>query len=210
MNSTIITIIEIAGTIAFSISGIRLAAQKSFDLFGAYVVGLVAAIGGGTIRDILLDLTPIWMEEPIYLIVTALSLVMYILLGRRIMLFEHTFLIFDTIGLALFTVLALDKSLDAGFPIWVAMIMGMITGCFGGVLRDLMVGEVPLLFRRDIYALASLLGGGVLSIFLLCGINESLCSLIGIATIITIRTIAVKYHLHLPILPNRETKREDS
>ncbi len=185
---------------AFAISGIRLAARKNFDLFGAYVVGLVTAIGGGTIRDVLLGLTPIWMEQKIYLIITAISLLFVILMGQRILLFKNTFLIFDTIGLALFTVVGLDKTLDVGFPLWVAVIMGVVTGCFGGVMRDIMVGDMPLLFRRDIYALASMIGGVVLGVLLALGVEESVTFLISALCIILIRILAIKFHLHLPTL----------
>lgn len=189
-----------AGTMAFAISGIRLAATKQFDLFGAYVVGLVTAIGGGTIRDVLLGQTPIWMSEVIYLIITALSLLLVILLGKSILLFKNTFFIFDTIGLALFTVVGLDKSLDAGFPLWVATIMGVVTGSFGGVLRDMMVGDVPLLFRRDIYALASLLGGVLFGTMTRCGVNSTTNFLVSALCVVVIRIVAMKYHLHLPTL----------
>ncbi len=201
-TTTIISIVEMAGTMAFAISGIRLAATKRFDLFGAYVVGMVTAIGGGTIRDVLLGLTPIWMEQKIYLIITAISLLFVILMGRRILFFRNTFFIFDTIGLALFTVVGLDKTLDAGFPLWVAMIMGVITASFGGVLRDMLVGDVPLLFRRDIYALASLIGGALLGGLLACGVDETTSFLLSALLIILVRVVSMKYHLHLPALVN--------
>ncbi|MFI3318454.1 MAG: trimeric intracellular cation channel family protein [Rikenellaceae bacterium] len=205
-TTAIISIVEMAGTMAFAISGIRLAAAKQFDLFGAYVVGLVTAIGGGTIRDVLLGLTPIWMEQKIYLIITALSLIFVIAMGKRLLLFKNTFFIFDTIGLALFTVVGLDKSLDAGFPLWVAIIMGVVTGSFGGVLRDMMVGDVPLLFRRDIYALASLVGGALLGLLTACGVSESYSFVGSALSIIIMRLLAMKYHLHLPTLAYSEEK----
>ncbi len=199
-TTTIISVVEVVGTMTFAISGIRLAATKRFDLFGAYVVGLVTAIGGGTIRDVLLGCTPVWMEQKIYVTVTAISLVFVILMGKRILLFKNTFFIFDTIGLALFTVVGLDKTLDAGFPLWVAIIMGVITGSFGGVLRDMMVGDVPLLFRRDIYALASLLGGLLLGGLLACGVNESISFGGSALCVIIIRLLVMKFHLHIPTL----------
>ncbi len=199
-TTTIVSIVEMAGTMAFAISGIRLAATKHFDFFGAYVVGLVTAIGGGTIRDVLLGLTPIWMEQKIYLIITAISLIFVILMGRKILLFNNTFFIFDTIGLALFTVVGLDKTLDAGFPLWVAAIMGMVTGSFGGVLRDLMVGDLPLLFRRDIYALAALMGGVLFGILSACMVNEATNFIVSALAVVIIRIVAMKYHLHLPTL----------
>ncbi len=200
MNDNIILAIDLAGTMAFAISGIRLAARKNFDLFGAYVVGLVTAIGGGTIRDLLLDCTPIWMLQPIYIITTALSLLLLILLGRHLLHFMKTFFIFDTIGLALFTIVGAEKSLAAGFAPWVVVIMGIITGAFGGVMRDMMIGEVPLIFRRDIYALASLLGGVLFVVLNHMGVDEVICYISAALTIVTIRIVAVQYHIHLPRL----------
>ncbi len=210
MNTTIVSIIEMAGTMAFAISGIRLAASKRFDLFGAYVVGLVTAIGGGTIRDVMLGVTPFWMEREIYLIITAFSLLLVIALGRHMLHFKNTFFIFDTIGLALFTIVGLDKTLGIGFPTWVAITMGMVTGCFGGVLRDMMVGDVPLLFRRDIYAMASLLGGALFALLLIFGLSKTTSSLIAIVSIIVIRIVAVQFRLHLPTLVNSGDNRDAS
>ncbi len=210
MNTTILTIVEMAGTIAFAISGIRLAATKRFDLFGAYVVGLITAIGGGTIRDVILDYTPFWMEDPIYLILTAVSLSIVIIFGHHLLYFKNTFFIFDTIGLALFTIVGLDKALMADFPYWVAIIMGMVTGCFGGVMRDVIVGDVPLLFRRDIYALATLFGGLFFAILSVVGVGKTTCSLFAIAAIILMRFVAVKFHLHLPILVDTGSDEEST
>ncbi len=204
METTVTYIIELIGTMAFAISGIRLAAIKHFDLFGAYVVGMITAIGGGTIRDMMLGVTPVWLENITYLTITALSLLMFILAGDYIMRFKNTFFIFDTIGLSLFTITGLTKTIDAGLPCWAGIIMGVITGCFGGVLRDIIVGELPLLFRRDIYALASLLGGAIFVILLLIGVAELPCFIISSLSIIAIRTIAVRFSLHLPTLDYKE------
>lgn len=192
-----------AGTMTFAISGIRLAATKRFDLFGAYVVGLVTAIGGGTIRDVMLDFTPFWLEDPLYLILTAIALLLVIISGRYLLHFNNTFFIFDTLGLALFTMVGIDKTIGAGFPIWAAVLMGMMTGCFGGVLRDMLVGDVPLLFRRDIYALASLLGGGVYALLALFGANANLTSIVVVLSVIVMRLVAVRFQLHLPALVHR-------
>ena len=156
-----IHLIDYAGTFAFAISGIRLASAKRFDWFGAYVVGLVTAIGGGTLRDLLLDVTPFWMLQPSYLIVTGLALIFVILLGKLVIRLHNTFFIFDAIGLGLFVVVGIEKSLTAGFPFWVAILMGMITGSAGGIIRDIFINEEPLIFRKDIYALACLFGGFV-------------------------------------------------
>ena len=116
------------GTLAFAISGIRLAAAKGFDWFGAYVVGFVTAVGGGTIRDILLDIKPFWLIQPSYLIITGLALVFTIVFRRQVVRLNHSLFFFDAIGLGLFVVVGVAKSSAVGYPWWVAIIMGTITG----------------------------------------------------------------------------------
>ena len=193
------TVIDYLGTFAFAISGIRAAGDKRFDLFGAYIIGLVTAIGGGTTRDLLLNLTPFWMLTPSYLIVSALALMVSLVLYRVIQKLSRTIFLFDAIGLGLFTVVGLEKALDAGFPFWVAVIMGMITGSVGGVIRDVLVNEVPLLFRRDIYALACVAGGLVFGLCMQLDLHLSVTKIIAASTVIIIRIAAVTYHIRLPM-----------
>ena len=123
-----VEIMEFVGTFAFAISGIRLASAKRFDWFGAYVVGVVTAIGGGTIRDVLLDVTPFWMTNSMYLICSGLALFWVILFGKYLIHLNNTFFVFDTIGLALFVVVGVEKSLALDYPIWVAVVMATLTG----------------------------------------------------------------------------------
>ncbi len=195
-----ITIIELLGTIAFAISGIRLAAAKRFDWFGAYVVGLVTAIGGGTIRDVLLDIPVFWMLSFRYLAVTGLALAMVIIFRQTLVRGLRTLFIFDAIGLALFVVVGIQKTLAADYPMWVAIVMGIITGSFGGVIRDILINDEPLFFRKDIYATACLAGGVTYYLISLSSaplwVPQSACA----ATIIGLRVLAVKYNWSLPIL----------
>ena len=195
-----IQLVDYAGTFAFAISGIRLASAKKFDWFGAYVVGLVTAIGGGTTRDIFLGITPFWMVQPSYLVVTAFALLSVILFGKFLIKLNNTFFIFDAIGLGLFVVVGIERSLAAEFPFWVAIVMGMITGSVGGVIRDILINEVPLIFRKDIYALACVLGGLVYYLCHIAGFNENLTHILSATSVIAMRLIAVKYHLSLPVL----------
>ena len=155
---TFVQVLDFIGTFAFAISGIRLASAKQFDWFGAYVVGMATAIGGGTIRDVLLDVTPGWMTDPIYLICTGLALFWVIAFGKYLIHMHNTFFLFDSIGLALFTVVGVGKSIALGYPYWVAIIMGSITGAAGGVIRDVFINEIPLIFRKEIYAMACVVG----------------------------------------------------
>lgn len=199
-----IHLIDYAGTFAFAISGIRLASAKRFDWFGAYVVGLVTAIGGGTTRDLLLNLTPFWMLQPSYLIVTAFALVSVIFLGKYLIRLNNTFFIFDAIGLGLFVVVGIEKSLAAGFPFWVAIVMGMITGSVGGIIRDILINEVPLIFRKDIYALACVVGGLVFYACYLFHVSPVIMQTASAVSVILTRVIAVKYHISLPVLKGHD------
>ena len=137
-------VIEFIGTMAFAISGIRLASAKQFDWFGAYIVGTATAVGGGTIRDIMLGIPPFWMTNPVYIICCGLSLLYVILFGKKIIRQQSTWFIFDTIGLALFNITGLEKTLNMGYPVWTAVIMGCVTGAAGGVIRDIPVSYTHL------------------------------------------------------------------
>ena len=208
MALTFPSIIEILGTLAFAISGIRLASAKRFDWFGAYVVGLITAIGGGTIRDLLLDTTAFWMLNSIYLTVTAVALLLVIIFGRYLIRLNNTFFIFDTIGLALFVVVGIQKTIAADFPFWIAIIMGTITGAAGGVLRDILINEVPLIFRKEIYAMACVFGGIVYWICYRLHYAPHLTQVLAALTVIATRIVAVKYKLSLPRLRGDEEVEE--
>lgn len=199
-----INFVDYAGTFAFAISGIRLASAKRFDWFGAYVVGLVTAIGGGATRDILLDVTPFWMQQPSYLIITGIALLCVIAFGRQLIRLNNTFFIFDAIGLGLFVVVGIERSIQAGFPFWVSIIMGMITGSVGGIMRDILINEVPLIFRKDIYALACVLGGIVFYVCSEFGLPSEITQILSATSVILMRIIAVRFHLGLPALKGHD------
>ena len=200
---TFTQVLDFIGTLAFAISGIRLASAKQFDLFGAYVVGVVTAIGGGTMRDLMLGNQIFWMTNSFYLICSAIALLWVITFRRLLVRQNNTWFLFDTIGLALFTVTGIEKTLTAPseYPFWVAIIMGAITGAAGGVFRDVFINEVPLIFRKEIYALACVIGGIVYGFcYLVFGLDTIASGLICGSTVILMRLLAVKYGLHLPIL----------
>ena len=198
MNFTIF--LDFLGTFAFAISGIRLASGKQMDWFGAYIIGLVTAIGGGTLRDLLLNITPFWMLDAKYFITTGIALVATLLFKDKIFKWGSTLFLFDTIGLGLFTIVGITKSIDAGLPFWVCIVMGTITGTLGGVVRDVLLNEVPLLFRRDIYALACIAGGLVYFICKYFDIPTGITETIAASFVIAFRLIAVQFHIHLPQL----------
>ena len=200
-DNLFIFVIEVLGTIAFAISGIRLAAAKSFDWFGAYIVGLVTAIGGGTLRDLLLGIPVFWMQSWMYLAVTFLSLVTVIVFRKALVKGMRTLFILDSIGFALVVVVGIEKSFVAGFPAWVAIAMGIITGSFGGVTRDILINEEPLFFRKDIYATACLAGGLVYWLMMLIPDASPLVPQICCAvTVVGLRVLAVHYNWSLPLL----------
>jgi len=198
--------VDYAGTFAFAISGIRLASAKKFDWFGAYVIGFVTAIGGGTLRDLLINVTPFWMIQPSYLIITGIALLAVITFGKHLIRLNNTFFIFDAIGLGLFVVVGIEKSIEVGFPFWVTIIMGMITGSVGGIVRDILINEVPLIFRKDIYALACVLGGFVYYICTKLHAPIELTQILSASSVIIMRLLAVKYHLSLPVLKGNENE----
>ena len=198
------------GTLAFAVSGIRLAAGKGLDWFGAYVVGFVTAVGGGTIRDILLDIKPFWLVQPSYLIITALGLIFTIIFRRQVVRLNHSLFVFDAIGLGLFVVVGVAKSYAAGFPWWVAVIMGTVTGSFGGLLRDVLINETPLIFRTDFYASACVLGS---IIYVLMGRYSSLpiewVQFISAISVFVFRVLAVVLHIQLPTFSPKLTEKSE-
>lgn len=202
MDDWFLLIVEIVGTVAFAISGIRLAAAKDFDWFGAYAVGLATAIGGGTVRDLMLGTTPFWMLNGWYLGVTGLSLLTVIVLKKYLVKLNQTIFIFDTVGLALFVLIGIQKSLEFGYPMYVAIFMGTITGALGGVLRDILINEVPLIFRKDVYGTACIAGGLVYWGIMEAGGSPLLQQVSCGMTVIILRLLAARFNWSIPSLHN--------
>ena len=200
----LLNIIEFLGTFAFAISGIRHAAAKHFDWFGGFVCGIAVAIGGGTLRDMMLGVTPFWMTSSIYLICTLIAQMFVIIFAHSLKRLDNTWFFFDTLGLALFTVAGLQKTLDCGHPFWVAIIMGTITGSAGGVIRDVLLNNVPVIFKKEIYAMASIVGGAAYWGLVECGCDMTVSVIIAFVLIVLIRIFAVKYHISLPVLRGEE------
>lgn len=200
----LLNVIEFLGTFAFAISGIRHAAAKHFDGFGGFVCGIAVAIGGGTLRDMMLGVTPFWMTSSIYLICTLIAQMFVIIFAHSLKRLDNTWFFFDTLGLALFTVAGLQKTLDCGHPFWVAIIMGTITGSAGGVIRDVLLNNVPVIFKKEIYAMASIVGGAAYWGLVECGCDMTVSVIIAFVLIVLIRIFAVKYHISLPVLRGEE------
>ena len=201
---TLQRVIEFIGTFAFALSGIRLAASKHYDWLGGFVCGMAVAIGGGTIRDVMLGVRPFWMLSPIYMICTLFAQCVVIVCHHYLRRLDATWFLFDTLGLALFNIAGIQKTLECGFPFWVAIIMGCITGAAGGVIRDVLLNEEPVIFRKEIYAMACVVGG--LTYWLLSWLQVSLYITViaTFAIVCAIRFLAVRYHISLPKLRDEE------
>ena len=197
--------LDYIGTLAFAISGIRLASAKNFDLFGAYVMGLATAIGGGTVRDIMLGQPIFWMRNGVvYFAIVAAALLLVWLFREHVVRRDNTWFLFDTVGLGMFTVIGIEKALACGQPMWVAMMMGALTGAGGGVIRDVFLNEIPLIFRAEIYALACLIGGLAYWSGTQLALSPVTCGFACGTSVILTRILAVRYNLHLPILHSGE------
>lgn len=197
-------LLEYIGTFAGAIAGVRLASIKRFDLFGAYVIGLVTALGGGTLRDLMLNVPPFWMKNPSYLVTSFAALAGVAVFGRRFISEKITWFVFDTISISFFTVIGLEKTLAHGFPDWCAVTMGVVTGVFGGVLRDVLINDVPVIFRKEIYATACL-AGAVLYVILYegFGVSSIPCATVCVLVIFVLRGLAIHYSWSFPVLRGR-------
>ncbi len=193
-------VLEIVATLFYAISGIRLAAAKKFDWFGAYSIGFITAIGGGTTRDVFLGVNPFWMLDPWYCIATVAGLVVVIVFRKYLVRIEGTFYIFDAFGLGLFVDVGIYKTLMMGFPMWVAIIMGTVTGAMGGVLRDIFINEEPLVFRREVYATVPIVGGLLYWVIGLAGGSSIEQQLACAALVVIVRYLAVKHNWQAPIM----------
>lgn len=193
-------ILEALGTVAFAISGIRLASAKRFDWFGAIVVGFVTAVGGGTLRDLLLGVTPFWMLSSVYILCTLIAFFIVAFFRKILVHLNNTIFWFDAIGLGLFTVVGYAKTMALGYPIWVGVFMGTITGVMGGIIRDILINEIPIIFTQDLYAMACIIGCLFFALCLWLGLDFILTEIIVVFVVIAVRFIATKYHLSLPTL----------
>ena len=207
----ILYIFDLLGGAVFAVSGALMAGKKQMDLFGVIVLAGVTAIGGGTIRDLLLDKDVFWLTDNNYIIIILVSALATVLLKRTFKITNKVLLIADAFGLALFSVLGTAKALAFDFSPLISIIMGVVTGVVGGILRDLLCGEVPLILRKDIYATAAVLGGSVYAILIILNVETNVSLITGIISAAGLRLAAIKWNFRLPIfnLPiNSETDRK--
>lgn len=199
--TNLLYILDIAGTLVFAVSGTIAASERKMDPFGAAVIAFVTAVGGGTIRDVLIGSIPVgWMLNLHYLYAISAGILLTFFLKKQIMKLHKTMFLFDAIGIGLFTLLGLQKTLTAGLSPLVAVMMGTVSAVFGGVLRDIFSNRVPLIFRNEIYATACILGGLLFLLLQYLGIDELICTLGSMVFVILLRVLAVRYKWYLPTL----------
>lgn len=203
MNTHFLTIIDIAGTFAFTVSGAFAAMQKKLDPFGVIVIAFVTAIGGGTLRDMLIGNFPVrWLTNETLVTIIFVSAIASMFFKKYLKQLSITLLVFDALGLGLFTIIGIEAGLEKELSMGICIALGTITASFGGVIRDVLLNNVPLIFQKEIYALACVLGG--LFYFLLKQVNldADIAKIIAILAIFAIRMIAVKWSLSLPQFKN--------
>lgn len=197
----LIAFIDYAGTFVFAISGVMAGVEQKFDLFGVFILGFVTAVGGGTLRDMMIGSTPVgWMQEEIYiyLIMAAVPICYFGL--RWLVRLKRSFFLFDTIGIGLFTILGLEKTLALGLSPLIAVMMGVVSAVFGGVIRDVLANRAPLIFRKEIYAFACL-AGAVCYLGLGYLVAKEVAMAASISLVILIRILSIRFHWGLPFNP---------
>ncbi|WP_108803636.1 trimeric intracellular cation channel family protein [Aquimarina sp. Aq107] len=197
---TLFDTLDILGTIAFAISGALSAMNRRFDLFGIFIIAFVTAIGGGTLRDVLIGATPVsWMQNTVNMYLIGGVTILAILFRNKIDYLKKSLFLFDTIGLGIFTIIGVETGIQTNLAPIVSIALGTMTGCFGGVIRDILCNEVPVIFRKEIYATASIAGGICFMILYTFNTPTNLVYITTTLLIIIIRLIVVKYQITLPM-----------
>ncbi len=204
---SLFNVLDLLGTIAFAISGALSAMNRRLDLFGIFIIAFVTAIGGGTVRDILIGNTPVtWMENIIYIYLIGFVTILAIIFRKYLDHLKKSLFLFDTIGLGIFTITGVEIGIQNDLNPIISITLGAMTGTFGGVIRDILCNEIPVIFRKEIYATACIVGGLAFLIFFELGMAQDVIYLITSLTVILIRLMAVKFHISLPSFHLSEEK----
>ncbi len=191
-------VIDILGTIAFAVSGTLTATRKQMDLFGIFIIAFVTAVGGGTLRDLLIDANVTWMRDLTFVYVIIISAIVAIVFRGKLQYVRRSLFLFDTIGIALYTIVGIEKGIAASFPPLVCIALGTMSACFGGVIRDILCNEIPVIFRKNIYATACILGGVAYFVLRKFGVGENIIVIVSGSIVITVRLLAVTFNWSLP------------
>lgn len=200
----LILLIDILGTVAFAISGVLTALNKRLDPFGILIIAFVTAVGGGTLRDILIDANVAWMRNLTYVYVIFGSTIFAVVFRKRLGYIRRSLFLFDTIGIALYTIVGVEKGIAAGFHPIICVALGTMTACFGGVLRDILCNEIPIIFRKEIYATACILGASAYFLLHFTPLKEDFIVIISGSIVIIVRLLAVYFKLSLPSIYRNE------
>lgn len=197
-------LLDILGTTAFAVSGALTAMNKKLDPFGVFIIAFVTSVGGGTLRDILIGRTPVgWMLNLNYVYVIILGYFLAVVFRKKLDRFRTSMFLFDTIGLGVFTLIGLEKGMETSLHPVICIALGTMTACFGGVIRDILCNEIPVIFRKEIYATICIVGG--IFFFAMKGLNvpKDILYLLTSVLIIGIRLMAVIFHWSLPALERK-------
>lgn len=197
--------IDLLGTMVFAISGAMAANRKGIDVFGATFMGFVTAIGGGSLRDVFLNLRPVWVEDGNYLLAILLGVLISIFFNKNLDRFARTLFLFDALGIGFFTVVGVEKSLAFESSSISAVMLGMFSACMGGVIRDVLMNVTPLILRKEIYASACLAGSLTFVILQMTPINDNINYFVSATVVFGIRFLSVRYNLSLPAVAPVQT-----
>lgn len=205
----VISILDLIGTAVFAVTGALAAGKKKMDIFGVVVLGCVTALGGGTMRDVILGSHPVfWIFDTLYLAVAILAALGTLVLVKMWRFPKRLLMYADAVGLAVFTVIGFQKGFQATQTYTIAIVMGVITGVVGGIIRDILAGEIPLILRREVYASASLCGAVLIAILSHLKLADSITVSAAILTILAIRLAALHWNLSLPHFHLNDNKEE--
>jgi uncharacterized membrane protein YeiH len=200
-------IIDVLGTVAFAISGVLVAMEKKLDVFGVFIIAFVTAVGGGTLRDLLIGNTPVgWMQTPNYILTIAITVLLAITFSTYLKHFRKSLFLFDTIGIGLYTMIGIEKGLAAALSPVMCIALGTMTASFGGVLRDILCNEIPVIFRKEVYATVCILGGILYFGLIFMQVPTEIAYSLAIVAIILLRLLAVRLKISLPNIYSAASK----
>ncbi|WP_340198925.1 trimeric intracellular cation channel family protein [Ascidiimonas sp. W6] len=191
--------LDLIGTLVFAISGALAAMNKRLDLFGIFIIAFVTAVGGGTLRDVLIGRTPVgWMYDLNYIYIILIGFLIAIIFKQKIDYLRKSLFLFDTIGLGVFTLIGIEKGVEAQLHPIICIALGAISASFGGVIRDILCNEIPVIFREEVYATACLIGGLTYFLVQMFPVSENISYIITALVVIIVRLMAVYFKLKLP------------
>ena len=201
-----ILILDILGVVSFSISGALAAMRKKLDPFGILIIAFVTSVGGGTLRDVLLQTEVIWLSNMLYVYTILFFAIIAMTFRERLNYFRKSLFLFDTLGIGLYTVVGVEKALSADLHPIICIAFGTMSACFGGVIRDILCNEIPIIFRQEIYATACIMGGVFYFLLYLFDAPDGIIFVVSFSVVVIIRLLAVIFKISLPNIYESKTK----